>query len=200
MPKVLILFAHPMLEKSNMQMRMVNAVKDLKKVFVHDLYEAYPDFNIDVAYEQELLLAHDVIVMQHPLYWYSVPAMLKQWIDLVLEHGWAYCKEGNALAWKQMFQAISAGGPQVAYTEDGFNQHTMHQFLAPFRQTAVLCKMQYLPPFVAHATHRTTSEEKDKLAQQYQQLMLSIVQQTSADALPPYIQYLNDIIPSTPGN
>ena len=64
MPKVLILFAHPMLEKSNMQMRMVNAVKDLKKVFVHDLYEAYPDFNIDVAYEQELLLAHDVIVMQ----------------------------------------------------------------------------------------------------------------------------------------
>ena len=62
----------------------------MEGVRLHDLYEAYPDFLIDVEAEQALLLEHDVIVFQHPVYWYSSPAILKEWQDLVLEHGFAY--------------------------------------------------------------------------------------------------------------
>ena len=67
----------------------------LRGVTFHDLYELYPDFDVQVEQEQELLISHDMIILQHPFYWYSCPPLLKQWIDLVLEHGWAYGKEGE---------------------------------------------------------------------------------------------------------
>ena len=79
--KVLILFAHPALEKSRVNRRLIEAVKTLDGVTFHDLYQLYPDLDIDVAREQALLTEHDVVVMQHPLYWYSTPAMLKEWQD-----------------------------------------------------------------------------------------------------------------------
>ncbi len=126
--------------------------------------------------------------------------MIKQWMDLVLEHNWAYGQNGNALSGKKMFQAISAGGPQAAYTPDGFNQHTIAQFLLPFQRTAALCKMTYLPPFVAHATHRSTNEEKATIAKSYQQLMLRVAGgELDTESLQP-TAYLNDIIPSTPNS
>lgn len=90
MAKVLILFAHPALEKSRIHSSLIRHVKHLHGVNIHDLYEAYPDFDIDVKREQQLLMMHDVIIWQHPFYWYSSPALIKQWLDLVLEHGWAY--------------------------------------------------------------------------------------------------------------
>ena len=64
---------------------------------------------IDVRAEQELLVSHDVIVSQHPFYWYSSPALLKEWQDLVLEHGWAYGRGGTKLTGKILFNAITAG-------------------------------------------------------------------------------------------
>jgi hypothetical protein len=88
--RVLILFAHPALEKSRVNRRLIAAVQDLENVTINDLYEQYPDFYIHVKREQELLLSHDVIVFQHPFYWYSCPALVKQWEDLVLQYGFAY--------------------------------------------------------------------------------------------------------------
>jgi len=46
----------------------MEGVRDMEGVLVHDLYEAYPDFDIDVSYEQDLLREHDVIVFHHPVY------------------------------------------------------------------------------------------------------------------------------------
>ncbi len=95
---ILILFAHPALEKSRVNRHLVAGVRDLPGVTFHDLYEAYPDFNILVPHEQELLEAHDVVVLQHPFYWYSTPALVKEWEDLVLQHGWAYGTGGTPSA------------------------------------------------------------------------------------------------------
>ena len=75
--KILILFAHPVLERSRVNRRLLEAVADLPGVTVHDLYERYPTLNIDVEYEQALLLEHDIYVFQHPFYWYSAPAIAK---------------------------------------------------------------------------------------------------------------------------
>ncbi len=69
---------------------LVQRVRDLPGVTFHDLYEEYPEFDIDLHREQRLLLDHDVIIFQHPLFWHSTPAILREWQDLVLEHGWAY--------------------------------------------------------------------------------------------------------------
>ena len=156
---VLILFAHPALQKSRVNRVLVEGVRDLAGVTFHDLYEAYPDFDIDVRREQQLLLEHDIIVFQHPFFWYSTPALLKEWQDLVLEHGWAYGRAGIALHGKTFLSAVTTGGRETAYQRQGYNRFTMQELLAPLEQTARLCGMQVLPPFVAHGTHGMTEED-----------------------------------------
>lgn len=152
--QILILFAHPALEKSWVNRHLIKAVQNLESVTFHDLYEAYPDFHINVRLEQDLLMAHDIIVFQHPFYWYSSPALLKQWQDLVLEYGFAYGQGGIALEGKKFLSAITTGGTEKAYCRQGHNYFTIRELLAPFEQTARLCNMDYLPPFVIHGTHQ----------------------------------------------
>jgi len=99
--RVLVLFAHPAFGRSRLNRALLTAARDLAHPpTIHDLYESYPDVDVDVVREQELLTEHDVIVCQHPLFWYSTPALVKQWFDLVLEHGWAYGSSGHALRGK----------------------------------------------------------------------------------------------------
>ena len=167
MPGVLVLFAHPALEKSRVNRRLAAAVADLPGVTLHDLYEAYPDFDVDVKREQDLLAAHDVLVVQHPFYWYSTPALVKQWEDLVLEHGWAYGTGGTALRGKRWLNAVTTGGREAAYATGGMNRFTMRQLLAPLDQTAQLCGMIFLPPFVVHGTHRLADQEIAAAAEEY---------------------------------
>jgi glutathione-regulated potassium-efflux system ancillary protein KefG len=84
MSKVLLVVGHPGLSQSRANATLVGAVRDLTHVTVHDLYAAYPDFQIDVAAEQALLAEHDVIVFQHPVFWYNTTPLFKQWQDKVL--------------------------------------------------------------------------------------------------------------------
>lgn len=156
--RILVVFAHPVLERSRVNRRLVEAIRSLEGVTLHDVYEAYPTLDIDVRREQALLARHDAIVFQHPFYWYSVPAILKEWQDLVLEHGWAYGEGGRALAGKITLNAISTGGPESAYRKDGANRFTMRELLSPWDQTAHLCGMRFLAPFVVHAALRITSD------------------------------------------
>lgn len=167
MNRILILFAHPALEKSRVNRRLAEAVNGLDRVRFRDLYELYPDYDVDVPREQELLTEHDIVVLQHPFYWYSVPPLLKQWIDLVLEHGWAYGSEGKALVGKQVLSVISTGGRDIAYRHGGHNRFTMRELLAPIEQTFVLCGMDYLPPFCVHGSHGMQIEEIDRHAREY---------------------------------
>ncbi len=157
--EVLILFAHPAFQRSRVNRHLVRAVRELDGVTFHDLYEEYPDFLIDVGREQELLERHEVVVFQHPLFWYSSPAILKEWQDLVLEHGWAYGHDGRALEGKVALQAITAGGGEEAYCAGGQNAYTIRELLAPFQQTCRLCRMEYLAPFAVYGTHSITTEE-----------------------------------------
>ncbi len=196
MSRILILFAHPALEKSRVHKRMVAHVRHLNQhITFHDLYEAYPDFEIDVAYEQELLLNHDIIIFQHPFYWYSCPAIIKQWLDLVLEHGWAYGSKGKMLTGKRMFNAISCGGTLQAYQKAGRNRFTVRELLSPFDQTAFLCNMTYLPPFAVLGTHRLEPADIELHAVQYEQLLIALCNdRISEDELKP-VSFLNELIP-----
>ena len=169
--KILILFAHPKLERSAINTVLIKSIPKSTNITFHDLYERYPDFNIDIEYEKKLLESHNIIVWQHPFYWYSAPPLLKQWIDLVLEFGWAYGPGGNALQGKIVFNSITSGGQRTAYSKDGYNRFTIKELLAPYDQTALLCKMTYLPPFAVHGTHRITKEELELLANYYKTIL-----------------------------
>ena len=172
--RVLILFAHPALHRSRINAAMVDAVSDLENVTVLDLYEEYPDFHIEVPEQQRLLVEHDVIIWQHPFYWYSAPALLKEWMDVVLEYGFAYGDEGTALRGKKAMNALTTGGQEEAYSSTGANRFTMRQLLAPFDQTAHLCGIEYLEPFVVHGVHRFSSDQVAAAAAQYRQRVLQL--------------------------
>ena len=169
--RVLVLFAHPALEKSRINRVLIDGVDAIEGVTFRDLYQEYPEFDVDVRREQALLTEHDVVVMHHPFYWYSMPPLLKQWIDLVLEHGWAYGHDGTALRGKKLMGAITAGGRKNAYQQGGYNRYTVEELLRPVEQTARLCGMDYLPPFVVYGTHAMEPADFGEHAQRYQRVL-----------------------------
>lgn len=156
---VLILFAHPSQHRSEINFAMFNAAKKIQGVTCVDLYGEYPTFNININREQKRLLTHDVIIFQFPLYWYSTPAILKEWQDLVLEYGFAYGNHGTALKDKVLLCILSAGGREDAYKAGGYNNFTIRELLAPIEQMAELTKMIYVPPFALFGA-RTALEDK----------------------------------------
>lgn len=174
MKKVLVLFAHPKFEKSRANMVLVNHIKNKEGVTFRDLYEEYPDFLIDVPFEKKLLEQHDVIIWHHPMYWYSCPPLLKQWIDMVLEFNWAYGPNGKALSSKICLNAITTGGSKELYCTQGINSYTITEFLRPFEQTANLCLMTYKKPFLVMGTYKLTDEELEVYGIQYCSLIDSL--------------------------
>jgi glutathione-regulated potassium-efflux system ancillary protein KefG len=172
--RILILFAHPALQTSRINKALISAIKDISGITLHDLYEEYPEFDVDVKREQQLLNEHEIIVFHHPFYWYSTPAILKQWQDLVLEHGWAYGSQGKALHGKMFMNALTTGGREIAYQKDGYNHFTIRELLAPIEQTANLCGMVFLPPFVVHGTHQMGPEGIEKFAQEYRNVIMGL--------------------------
>ncbi len=148
--RVLVIVAHPSLHLSRANRLLLKTARGVAGVTTHDLYAAYPDLHIDVAREKALLLAHDAIVWQFPMYWYSSPAILKEWQDLVLELGWAYGRGGDALRGKRLMVAITTGGPQAAYADANPARASLDQLLLPFSQTAALCGMQWVAPLALH--------------------------------------------------
>jgi len=156
--RILVLFAHPSQWRSEVNAEMAKASARIQGVSLVDLYAEYPTFEIDIDREQQRLLDHDVIIFQHPLYWYSTPSILKEWQDLVLEYGFAYGAGGDALRGKIFFSALSAGGAEEAYQKTGQNLFTIRDLMQPLEQTAHLCQMIYLPPFVLFKA-RSAKEE-----------------------------------------
>ena len=175
MKKILILFAHPAFKRSIINAELRAAVEGLEGITYHDLYACYPDFLIDIRHEQHLCESHDIIVFQHPFYWYSTPAIIKEWMDLVLEHGWAYGTTGNALSGKITFQALTAGGDTRTYRPGGLNLFTIRELTAPFRATVSLCRMEWLPPFAVLGVHRGLPErELLRRAEDYRRTLVAL--------------------------
>ena len=175
MNNILIIFGHPAFKRSTINAALRQAVETLDGVTFHDLYASYPDFLIDVDFEQKLCESHDIIVFQHPFYWYSTPAIVKEWFDLVLEHDWAYGSAGNALEGKITFEAITAGGSQENYGPDGLNLFTIRELTTPFRATANLCGMDWLPPFAVLGIHQGLPEkELVRHAEDYRRMLLAL--------------------------
>lgn len=149
--RVLWYLFHPDLGASRGNRALFDGVSNLPTVTTVDAYATYPDFQLDVEAEQDLLRAHDLIVFQHPFYWYSCPALFKEWMDKVLTYGFAYPpKEGTALHGKHWLSVITTGGPDWAYQAGGYNNFSMSELLKPLQQTAYLCGMRWHPPFIVH--------------------------------------------------
>ena len=149
----LIILAHPNFAQSIANRAVIDALTasglDLE---IRDLAALYPDYRIAVAAEQAALLRHQSIVFQYPLYWYSPPAILKQYFDSVLTLGFAYGRGGDALRGKDFLPSITIGAPAEDYRADGAAHFRVVELCKPLEQTAYYCQMRYHDPFHCHGT------------------------------------------------
>ncbi len=145
---IVVIYAHPYPSRSRAGRALVEAISPLPDVEVRSLYDLYPDFDIDVAGEQQALTRADLLVWLHPLYWYSVPGLLKHWFDKVLERGWAYGEGGTALAGKHCLWVPTVGGAESTYTEGESNLKPFSRYVDPVEQTARFCGMAWEEPLV----------------------------------------------------
>jgi glutathione-regulated potassium-efflux system ancillary protein KefF len=190
MPEILIIAAHPQLEHSRVTRRLLTAAlravqAEPERLAVHDLYRRYPDYFIDVAAEQAALQAAKLVVWLHPVQWYSMPALMKLWLDEVFAFGWAYGPGGEALRGKDLWLAASTGGPSSSYRPDGHNRYFFDAFLHPHEQTAALCGMRWLPPLVLHGAHRADDATLDAHAALFIERLLSHPRWPELDELEP---------------
>ena len=139
---ILIIYAHPYPQHSHANKRMLEQAGTLDGVEIRSLYQLYPDFNIDIAAEQAALARADLVIWQHPMQWYSVPPLLKLWMDKVLAHGWAYGHNGIALRGKSLMWAVTTGGGE------------------------------WLPPFAMHCTFICDDETLQAQARHYRQRLI----------------------------
>ena len=151
MKSVLVYYAHPGHRTSLVNRPMAEAARSLDGIDFVDLYEAYPRHDINVALEQERLLSANIVLFQFPVFWYSTPSIVKEWQDLVLEHGFAYGSGGDKLSGKCMMLAITTAGPEDAYTPGGYQHYPLRTFLTPLEQTARLCGMRFSAPYVLYS-------------------------------------------------
>ncbi|WP_224553786.1 NAD(P)H-dependent oxidoreductase [Pectobacterium versatile] len=146
MQKILIISGHPNLAESVGNASILNDVANaLPEAEIRRLDSLYPDFKINVSDEQDALLNADVIVWQFPFSWYSVPGLMKLWIDLVFVHGFAHGSTAK-LGGKKLIVSFTTGAPQELYSPEGFFMHNVKDYLAQFETTASLCNLDLQEP------------------------------------------------------
>jgi glutathione-regulated potassium-efflux system ancillary protein KefF len=160
-PGIYVLAAHPHLRESRVNRRLLEAARATPGTAVQDLYGSYPDYDIDVAAEQARVGRAALLVLLHPIQWYSMPALMKLWLDEVLTYGWAYGSKGQALRGKDLWLVASTGGPESSYHPASYNRYFFDAFLPPYEQTAALCGMRFLPPLLLHGAHRAKPQDID---------------------------------------
>ena len=167
MKKILVNVVHPNIEKSIVNKILLEGIKDLENITINNLYEKYPDFKIDVKEEQKLLLEHDTVLFQFPMYWFSSPSLLKEWFDNILAPGFAHAG-ASMLKDKSFAVAISCGGAEKAFCATGKDKKRVAEFLYPFEITAEYVKMNYEKPYITYDTETVLSEETlDKYTKDY---------------------------------
>jgi glutathione-regulated potassium-efflux system ancillary protein KefG len=171
----LLVVAHPALHRSRANAALLDAARTRPEITLHDLYEEYADFLIDVEAEQKRLLDHHLIILQFPMYWYSTPALLKEWLDMVWLHGFAYGRDGTRLRGKTLMVAITTGGDADAYHATGINRFPITEFLRPLEQTAHLCGLTWAEPFIVHDSIQMDDAGRQEAAAAYAARLAEVI-------------------------
>lgn len=133
-----MILAHPAIEKSVGNKTICDILSKEDNFELRHLNKLYPTFNIDIDAEQAALLNADTIIFQFPLFWYSTPAILKEWIDQVMQYGFAFGSEAK-LANKRVIVSFTIGSPIKDYPNEVIQKITF-----PFQGLASYCKMEYV--------------------------------------------------------
>lgn len=175
MTKALVILAHPDITASRVNKRWKEElVLYPEEITLHELYKEYPNWPIDVEKEQKLLEAHDQIILEFPLYWYSYPPLLKKWLDDVFTYGWAYGSTGNKLRGKKIGAAISCGDKKTSFSPTGSVSFTVDEIIAPLKASIKHVGATALPYFALFgASFQASDEEIAQSAKAYVEYILA---------------------------
>lgn len=165
MAPVLFILAHPDLVVSRANKALAAAAARVDDVIVHDLYATYPDMFVDGTAERQRLAQCSAIVLQHPIYWYAAPSLLKEWFDRTLTAGWAYGKGGDTLKGKKLLSSITTGSDYNAYAAEGTHGNPVDDYLKPYRQTALFCGMEWQDPLIFHHARAESDDNLNRHAE-----------------------------------
>lgn len=167
MKKVVIISGHPDLKTSVANATILEEVSQaLPEVEIRRLDTLYPDYNFNIEAEQTALLHADLIIWQFPFSWYSVPGLMKLWIDKVFLHGFSHGSQGK-LAGKKLLLSFTTGAPEVAYSRDGVFSYRVDDYLPQFETTATLCNLELQPSIYTNGISYTSRDNEDILKAQY---------------------------------
>lgn len=119
--KTLVIYSHSYQDQSVANKAILEVLSRETDYAIRNLEVLYPDGQIDVAAEQAALLEADIIVLQHPLFWYSVPALMKRWQDEVFAFGFAYGvgeEGGSKLVGKKLVHSFTAAAGPADFTDE----------------------------------------------------------------------------------
>ncbi|ASK26645.1 NAD(P)H dehydrogenase [Neisseria chenwenguii] len=143
MKNIVIISGHPDLANSVANATILNEIQTaLPDAQIRKLDKLYPIWQFDIAAEQAVLEQADVIVWQFPFSWYSLPALMKKWLDEVFVHGFAHGSKA-VLGGKKFIVSFTTGAPEEVYQPDGFFGHGVDDYLPQFETTARLCNLDY---------------------------------------------------------
>lgn len=150
MKKILIVSGHPDLNHSVANTEILQAVeKALPHAKIRRLDSLYPTYQFDIEAEQSAILEADVIVFQFPFSWYSVPGLMKLWIDNVFVHGFAHGSTAK-IGSKKLIISTTTGAPNALYQKEGLFKHTVEDYLSQFETFAALCNLDYQRPVITY--------------------------------------------------
>jgi glutathione-regulated potassium-efflux system ancillary protein KefF len=158
--RVLVLFAHPAPHLSRVNRRLAEAARTVAGVYVHDLYETYPDFYLDIAREHALIAQAGTLVFLFPLHWYSMPSLLKEWCDEVFHDDWAGHGRGAARG-KTCWLVTSTAGAAHEFALGARHGRPFSDFLVPIEQMAAVCGMHWIAPHVLHGANEVEATAVD---------------------------------------
>ncbi|HET8707443.1 MAG TPA: NAD(P)H-dependent oxidoreductase [Pseudomonadales bacterium] len=174
---IVLIHAHPYPARSVAGKILLEAIRDVPYLTTRSLYQLYPDFDIDVQTEQEALRFAKMVIWMNPVYWYSVPALMKLWLEKVLAVGWAYGDDTYALKGKDCLWVATTGATSESYSAEGKHSYCFDTFTYPLRQTATFCQMNWLEPFIVHGAHRSKEAELKQAGKLLREKLLAYAKQ-----------------------
>lgn len=170
----LIILAHPNTTQSIVNKTIVDTVsQNLPNSEIRNIHQYYPNYNIDVKAEQVALLRHDFIVLQYPMYWYNMPAILKIWFDEVFTYNFAYGSQGDKLKGKKLLPSLTIGQPEQNFQQNG--HFMMDDLLQPVKQSAQYAQMVYLEPILLYGVSTVSGLSQQTIADKAHQHSLNLI-------------------------
>ncbi|MFD1260712.1 NAD(P)H-dependent oxidoreductase [Entomomonas asaccharolytica] len=178
----LMILAHPNYKQSIANKTIAETLqKSVDDLELRNIYQLYPDYQIDIEAEQAALLKHDLIILQYPMYWFNMPAILKIWFDKVFTYQFAYGSQGDKLKNKKLLPSLTVGQPEQNFQSD--NHFLIDDFMCSLKKTAEYAQMNYLKPVILYdisiVTGHTELEITQKAKAHSQKLHLLIKQYDS---------------------